>query len=302
MAQSAPAKGKTLKVKTLKVKTLKKYLSLVLGVATLAATLVIGEVATAAPKAAASCKAGALSTLKTGVLTIGTDNPAYGPWFDSNKPANGKGFESAVAFAVAKQLGYPAAQVKWVVAPFNTVIQPGKKSFDFDINEVSITAERKKAVDFSSGYYDVAQALITTKTSKIAKAKTIADLKGAKIGAAVGTTSYATITGVIKPTAGPAVFDNNDIAKQALVNGQIDGLVVDLPTAFYIRDAELKDGLIVGQFAPTAGGEQFGLVLSKASPLTACVTKAVDALRSNGTLKAITAKWLSGTVGAPVLK
>ena len=282
---------------------MKKYLSLALGVVTLAATLVIADISIAAPQAAStSCKSGALSTVKSGIITVGTDDPAYGPWFDNNTPSNGKGFESAIAFAVAKQLGYPASKVKWVKAPFNTVIQPGKKSFDFDINEVSITAERKKAVDFSSGYYDVAQALITTKTSKIAGAKTIADLKSAKIGAAVGTTSYSTITGVIKPTAGPAVFDNNDIAKQSLVNGQIDGLVVDLPTAFYIRDAELKNGLIVGQFAPKSGGEQFGLVLSKGSPLTACVTKAVDALRGNGSLKTITAKWLSGTVGAPVLK
>ena len=192
--------------------------------------------------------------------------------------------------------------MKWVKAPFNTVIQPGKKSFDFDINEVSITPERKKAVDFSSGYYDVAQALITTKGSKIASAKSIADLKGAKIGAEVGTTSYQTIIDRIKPTQAPAVFDNNDVAKQSLINGQIDGLVVDLPTAFYITDAELDNGLIIGQFAPKAGAEQFGLVLSKGSPITSCVTAAVNALRKNGTLSAIAGKWLSNTAGAPVLK
>jgi len=252
--------------------------------------------------AAAACKAGALATVKTGVITVGTDDPAYGPWFDSNTPSNGKGFESAIAYAVAKQLGYPAAKVVWVKAPFNTVIQPGKKSFDFDINEVSITPERKKAVDFSSGYYDVAQALIATKTSKIAGAKTLSDLANAKIGAAVGTTSYTTITKTIKPKKAPAVFDNNDIAKQSLVNGQIDGLVVDLPTAFYITAAELKNGIIVGQFAPKSGAEQFGLVLSKANPITGCVTTAVNALRANGSLKSIAAKWLSNTAGAPVLK
>ena len=282
---------------------MKRRLALVLSIATL-----IGAVATSEPAsakfsaAAASCKAGALATLKTGVITVGTDDPAYGPWFDNNNPANGKGFESAIAYAVAKQLGYPAAKVKWVKASFNTVIQPGKKPFDFDINEVSITADRKKAVDFSSGYYDVAQALITTSTSKIAKAKTLADLKSAKIGAEVGTTSYATIIGTIKPKSAPAVFDNNDVAKQSLINGQIDGLVVDLPTAFYITAAELKNGLIVGQFAAKAGSEQFGLVLSKGSPLTSCVTGAVDALRANGSLKTIAAKWLSTTAGAPVLK
>jgi polar amino acid transport system substrate-binding protein len=170
--------------------------------------------------------------LTPGILTIGTDDPAYTPWFDNNKPSDGKGFESAVAYAVAKQLGYPAAKVKWVKASFNTVIQPGKKSFDFDINEVSITPERAKAVDFSTGYYDVAQAIITTTKSKIAKAKTIADLANAKLGATVGSTSYSTITDVIKPKTKPSVFDTNDVATQALKNGQIDGLVLDLPTAF----------------------------------------------------------------------
>jgi polar amino acid transport system substrate-binding protein len=252
--------------------------------------------------ATASNAATTLKTLKAGYLTIGTDDPAYTPWFDSNKPANGKGFESAVAYAVAKQLGYPASKVKWVKAPFNTVIQPGKKAFDFDINEVSITPERAKAVDFSTGYYDVAQALITTTKSKIAKAKTIADLANAKLGAAVGTTSYTTITDVIKPKAKPSVFDTNDIATQALINGQIDGLVLDLPTAFYVAAASLKNGLIVGQFAPKSGSEQFGLVLSKGSALTKSVSAAVDALRANGTLKKIAAQWLSNTAGAPVLK
>jgi polar amino acid transport system substrate-binding protein len=252
--------------------------------------------------ATASNAATTLKTLNAGYLTIGTDDPAYTPWFDSNKPANGKGFESAVAYAVAKQLGYPASKVKWVKAPFNTVIQPGKKAFDFDINEVSITPERAKAVDFSTGYYDVAQALITTTKSKIAKAKSIADLANAKLGAAVGTTSYSTITDVIKPKAKPSVFDTNDIATQALINGQIDGLVLDLPTAFYVAAASLKNGLIVGQFAPKSGSEQFGLVLSKGSALTKSVSAAVDALRANGTLKKIAAQWLSNTAGAPVLK
>ena len=280
-----------------------KRLVLALSLATLIGAVTMTDSASAHLKtAASSCKTGALATLKAGVITVGTDDPAYSPWFDSNKPSNGKGFESAIAYAVAKQLGYPAAKVNWVKASFNTVIQPGKKPFDFDINEVSITADRKKAVDFSSGYYDVAQALITTSTSKIAKAKKLADLKNAKIGAAVGTTSYTTITGTIKPKVAPAVFDNNDVAKQSLVNGQIDGLVVDLPTAFYITAAELKNGLIVGQFAPKAGSEQFGLVLSKGSALTSCVSGAVDALRANGSLKTIAAKWLATTAGAPVLK
>ena len=243
-----------------------------------------------------------LPTLTPGVLTIGTDDPAYTPWFDNNKPANGKGFESAVAYAVAKQLGYPASKVKWVKATFNTVIQPGKKAFDFDINEVSITPERAKAVDFSTGYYDVAQALITTTKSKIAKAKSVSDLVNAKLGASIGSTSYATITKVIKPKAKPSVFDTNDIATQALKNGQIDGLVLDLPTAFYVAGAELSNGLIIGQFAPKAGSDQFGLVLTKGSSLTKSVSAAVNALRANGTLKALASKWLASAGGAPVLK
>ena len=277
---------------------MKKQLGIAVIATALVGSLSLGFSATASNAATA----GSLKTLNSGFLTIGTDDPAYSPWFANNKPANGKGFESAVAYAVAKQLGYPAAKVKWVKAPFNTVIQPGKKSFDIDINEVSITPERAKAVDFSTGYYDVAQALITTTKSKIAKAKTIADLANAKLGAAVGTTSYTTITDVIKPKAKPSVFDTNDIATQALINGQIDGLVLDLPTAFYVAAASLKNGLIVGQFTPKSGSEQFGLVLSKGSALTKSVSAAVDALRANGTLKKIAAKWLSNTAGAPVLK
>jgi len=277
-----------------------KY-GIALVVTALIGSLSIGYTASAA-NAAGACKAGALSTLTTGTLTIGTDDPAYSPWFDNNKPADGKGFESAVAYAVAKQLGYSAKKVKWVKASFNTVIQPGKKAFDFDINEVSITPERAKAVDFSTGYYDVAQALVTTTKSKIAKAKSIADLAKAKLGAAVGTTSYSTITDVIKPKVKPSVFDTNDIATQALINGQIDGLVLDLPTAFYVSAAALKNGLIVGQFAPKAGSEQFGLVLSKGSTLTSCVSSAVDALRVNGSLKTLASTWLGNTAGAPVLK
>lgn len=277
---------------------MKKQLGIAVIATALVGSLSLGFSATASNAATA----GSLKTLNSGFLTIGTDDPAYTPWFDSNKPANGKGFESAVAYAIAKQLGYPASKVKWVKAAFNTVIQPGKKSFDIDINEVSITPERAKAVDFSTGYYDVAQALITTTKSKIAKAKTIADLVNAKLGAAVGTTSYSTITDVIKPKAKPSVFDTNDIATQALINGQIDGLVLDLPTAFYVAAASLKNGLIVGQFTPKSGSEQFGLVLAKGSALTKSVSAAVDALRAKGTLKKIAAKWLSNTAGAPVLK
>ena len=278
-----------------------KKFGILVAVTSIAASLLTASTL-AAPSQAAACKSGGLNTLSKGVLTIGTDNPAYSPWFDNNTPSNGKGFESALAYAVAKQLGYPSAKVKWVKAPFNTVIQPGKKSYDFDINQVSITPERAKAVDFSSGYYDVAQAIVTVAGSKIEKAKSIKDLSNAKLGAAVGTTSYTTITSVIKPKSKASVYDSNDVATQALINGQIDGLVLDLPTAFYVAYVQLKKGAIVGQFVAKAGGEQFGLVLTKGSALTSCVSLAVDALRANGSLKAIAKKWLSSSAGVPILK
>lgn len=250
-----------------------------------------------------ACAKGALDTRTSGRLTIATDEPAYEPWFKDDKPANGKGFESAVAYAVAKQLGYDSSRVAWQTVPFNKAFAPGEKTFDFDINQVSISAERKKAVDFSSGYYDVRQAVIALKGSKAARAKSLADLKEVKLGAQVGTTSLDYIDDVVKPKRQPAAYAKNDQAKSALKNGQVDAIVVDLPTAFYITAAEVTDAKIVGQFENTAGTpEQFGLVLDKGSALTPCVTKAVDALRADGTLAAIEKQWLSEAVDAPVLK
>jgi polar amino acid transport system substrate-binding protein len=257
------------------------------------------------PTASASglaCGKDQLRTLTAGKLTFGTDEPVYPPWFVDNKPDNGEGFEGAVAKAVAEKLGYPAADVVWVRVPFNNAIAPGPKTFDIDINEFSITEERRAAVDFSSPYYDVTQAVIALKSSKIAGAKTLADLAGAKLGAQVGTTSYRAITEVVKPTAEPAVYNNNDDAKAALQNGSIDGLVLDLPTAFFVTAAEIEDSLIVGQLAqPSGQPEQFGLVLDKGSPLTPCVSQAVDALKADGTLKRIEDQWLADVAGAPVL-
>jgi len=253
--------------------------------------------------AAATCAKGKLATETSGKLTIATDEPAYEPWFKDDKPANGEGFESAVAYAVAKQLGYDKANVVWQSVPFNKAFAPGEKTFDFDINQVSISTERKKAVDFSSGYYDVRQAVIALKTSKAAKATSIADLKGLKLGAQVGTTSLNYIEDVVKPTQEPAAYAKNDQAKSALQNGQVDAIVVDLPTAFYITAAEVTDAKIVGQFENQGGTpEQFGLVLDKGSALTSCVTTAVDALRKDGTLASIEKQWLSDAVDAPVLK
>lgn len=257
---------------------------------------------TSSASASATCDPASMKTKTAGTLTIGTDKPAYEPWFVDDDPSNGKGYESAVAYAIADQLGYAKDKVTWVVAPFNTVITPGEKAFDMDLNQVSISDERKNAVDFSSGYYDVRQAVITYKGSPIDGKTTVADLKNAKFGAQVGTTSYTAAKDQIQPTAQIAVFDTNDLAVQALKNKQIDGIVADLPTAFYMTAAQLDDGVIVGQL-PSAGStpEQFGAVLDKGSPLTACITQAVDALRADGTLDKLVAQWLS-TQGAPELK
>ncbi|MFF8863669.1 ABC transporter substrate-binding protein [Streptomyces sp. NPDC015139] len=263
------------------------------------------EKASTAPSgpAAKSCVRGKLTTSTSGKLTIATDEPAYEPWFKDDKPASGKGFESAVAYAVAKRLGYSEDRVVWQSVPFNKAFAPGVKTFDFDINQVSISAERKKAVDFSSGYYDVRQAVVALKGGKASGAKSVADLRDLKLGAQVGTTSLDYITDVVKPKQEAAVYAKNDQAKSALKNGQVDAVVVDLPTAFYITGAEVTNAKIVGQFENRGGTpEQFGLVLDKGSALTACVTGAVDALRKDGTLTDLEKQWLSDAVDAPVLK
>lgn len=250
----------------------------------------------------AQCTKDALALKTDGTLTIGTDSPAYSPWFEDNDPANGEGYESAVAYAVADQLGFAADEVTWTTVSFNASFAPGTKTFDFFVNQVSITDERKTAVDFSSGYYSVRQAVVTVKGSSIASAASIADLKAAKLGAQVGTTSYAAITDQIAPTQDAAVFNTNDDAVKALQNGQIDGLVVDLPTALYLSAATITDGVLVGQLPQTsADAEQFGLVLEKDSGLTACVTQAVDALEADGTLAELQKTWLTESAGAKEL-
>ncbi|MGY4709511.1 ABC transporter substrate-binding protein [Mycolicibacterium sp. CBM1] len=251
--------------------------------------------------AAGGCDKGSLPTLKAGLLTFGTDQPAYPPWFVDDNPANGKGFESAVAYAVARKLGYDTKDVAWVRVPFNAAIAPGPKTFDANLNEFSITDERKNAVDFSSPYYDVTQAVVTVKSSPAAKATTLAALRGLRLGAQVGTTSYDAAE-ALGTTAPVAVYNNNDDAKAALTNGQIDALVVDLPTAFEVQ-SELTDGSIVGQLPSGTGKpEEFGIVLDKGSPLTSCVSGAVDALRSDGTLATLQQQWLAEAGNAPLLK
>jgi polar amino acid transport system substrate-binding protein len=252
--------------------------------------------------AADECTPDTLDTLTPGTLTIATDSPAYEPWFVDDDPTNGEGYESAVAYAVAEQLGYTEDQVTWVTVPFNKVVQPGPKDFDFDVNQVSITEERRNAVDFSSGYYDVRQTVITNKGSAIDGVTSLAGLADAKLGAQVGTTSLTAIEEQVQPSEDAAVFDTNDQAVQALKNGQIDGIVVDLPTAYYMTAVQLDDGLIVGQLPLPEGSdvEQFGAVLDKGSPLTDCVSQAVDTLREDGILDQIADQWLEQQ-GAPEL-
>lgn len=252
--------------------------------------------------ASSACAKDQLKLVASPKLTIGTDKPAYEPWFSGDDPSNGKGYESAVAYAIADKLGFAKTEVAWAVVPFNTAIAPAPKSFDLDLNQISISEERRKAVDFSSGYYDVRQAVVTYKGSPIDAKTSVADLAGATLAAQVGTTSYTAITSQIKPSNAPKVFDTNDLAVQALKNKQVDGIVVDVPTAFYIAAAQLDNGVIVGQL-PAAGGatEQFGAVLDKGSPLTPCVTLAVDALRADGTLTRLQQQYLANA-GAPELK
>jgi polar amino acid transport system substrate-binding protein len=249
----------------------------------------------------AECAQG--KTLKDGVLTVGTDSPAYDPWFRDNDPTNGKGFESAVAYAVAEQLGFDKSAVTWTKVPFNKSYAPGDKDFDFDINQISITPERQKVVTFSDGYYTAAQALIALKGSPVADATSLADLKDFKLGAQTGTTSLKAIRDDIQPTSEPLVFDDTNVAKQALLNGQVDAIVADLPTAFYISAVQIPSSTIVGQFQQQSGlPEQFGMLFGKDNPLAECVNLALAAMKDDGTLAAIEQKWLSDTVDVPVLQ
>jgi polar amino acid transport system substrate-binding protein len=255
------------------------------------------------PTAAGSCDPAGLTTLTPGTLTIGTDQPVYPPWYLDDDPTSGEGFESAVAYAIAGELGYADDAVTWVRVPFNAAIAPGPKTFDINLTEFSINDERRRAVDFSAPYYDVAQAVIAIEGNPFAGATSIAELKDARIGGQVGTTSYQAIVDQITPTTAPSVFNTNDDAKLALSNGQIDALVLDLPTAFFVTSAELDGGVIVGQLPAGSGTpEQFGAVLDKDSPLTGCVSAAVETLRAAGTLDEIEQEWLASAGTAPELR
>lgn len=255
-----------------------------------------------APAAETPTESGALPTITEGKLTIGTGLPAYEPWVVGDAPESGEGFEAAVAYAVAEQLGFAPEDVVWVRTSFDEAIAPGVKNFDFNLQQFSITDERKEFVDFSSPYYSTTQAVITIAGSKADGVTTVAGLKDLVIGAPTGTTSFTAIEDVIAPTAGAQAFNTNDDAVAALQSGQVDAIVVDLPTALYLTAAVLDGGVIVGQLPGEGSGDQFGLVLDKDSPLTEAVSAAVDALRENGTLAALESTWLADYANAPVLQ
>ena len=265
----------------------------------------------ATPSAQASCDKGDLELVKPPGLTVGTDNPAFPPWFgggtqsstwEINDPSTGDGFESAVAYQVAADLGFQKTDVKWVVVPFNQSFKPGPKDFDFDINQISITPERAKAVDFSEPYYDVNQALVALEGTPITNAKTLADLKPYKFGAQIGTTSYKHITDTIQPSKDASVYDTNNDAVSALKAKQIDGIVVDLPTAFFVTAAQLEGSKIVGQFPAAGAQEQFGMVLAKGSSLTKCVDEVLTRLKADGQLEDIQRTWLTTRAQVPVIE
>jgi len=255
---------------------------------------------TSGSASAANCPKGKLPTQKQGVLTVATDEPAYPPYFENDDPTNGEGFESAVAYAIGKQLGYPPAKVEWTVEPFNSSYAPGPKSFDFDVNQISITPPREKAVDFSAPYYTANQAVVALKDSEAAKAKSLAELKDAKIGVQISTTSLEAVEEEIEPSSKPEVFNSSNDVVTALKNEQIDAVVVDLPTALYLTAVQVPQATIVGQFS-APGGDQWGALLEKESALTGCVSQAVEALESSGELEEITQRWMSKAAGAPEL-
>jgi len=257
---------------------------------------------TASASAAASCSKSSISKMlyAPGALTVATDQPAYPPWFESNDPANGKGYESAVAYAVAKQLGFSPSQVKWAHEPFNNSYAPGPKKFDFDINEISYTPQRATAVTFSNSYYDVQQALVALKGTPIVTKHSPADLKNYVYGDQVGTTSLAFINSQIQPSSPPRVFNTLNDVKQALQTHQIAALVTDTPTAQYISSSEISGSLMVAQFPST--GEHYGLLFTKGNPLVNCVNKALATLKSNGTLQQLQSKYLQIYTSVPTIK
>src|SRR3954453_5973907 len=252
-----------------------------------------------ATAAADPCAKPGLALFSAGKLTIGTDKPAYPPYFEDDDPANGKSFESAVAYAVARELGFDKTEVEWTVVPFNSSYAPGPKTFDFDINQISITPQRAKRVDFSEPYFEAPQAVVAPAGSPVANASSLAALADAKIGVQVGTTSLDAVNASIKPKSQPQVFNDSNDTVRALKGKRVDAIVVDLPTAFYLIGAEVEDAKIVGQFA-APGGDRWGMLLPKGSKLTGCVNQALAKLRDSGQLEKLQSQWMGGEAAPPL--
>ena len=247
------------------------------------------------------CTPDQLETLESGKLTVATDKPAFPPYFVDDDPTNGKGFESAVAYAIADQLGFAKGDVNWVVEPFNSSYAPGPKDFDFDVNQISITPKRAEAVDFSAPYYVAEQAIVALKDSDLANATSLADFADATIGVQIGTTSQEAVDASIAPSTPPKVFDTSNDVVTALKNEQVDAVVLDVPTAYFLTAVQVPEGTTVGQF-PAPGGDEWGALLQKDSPLTACVSAAIEELSASGDLPAIEKRWMSDVTNAPVLE
>jgi polar amino acid transport system substrate-binding protein len=262
--------------------------------------------------AAEACTKGQLNLIEPGTLTIGTGNPAYPPWyeggtlkgssFEVNDPATGKGYESAVAYALAKELGFAKGDVKWIAVPFNLTFKPGPKNFDFAMQQISFNPQRAKAVNFSNSYYDVNQALVALTDETIADATSFSDLKNAKLGAVVGTTSYDYVVDNVEPDDKPFVYDTLDANVAALRAGQIDGLVTDFPTAYYIANVQLSNATLVGRFPTIGSQERFGLTFEKRNSLVGCVNDALARLKQDGTLRRLEQQWITSKAHAPLIQ
>jgi polar amino acid transport system substrate-binding protein len=284
-----------------------------LGLALTILALGVAATATGGPSTQAAipgCAKSSLNLLEEGQLSLGTDNPAFDPWWSGgskskdweiNDPSTGKGYESAVAYQIAKRLGFTKAQVTWSAVPFLRSFAPGKKSFDFYLGQVSSYPERRKAVTFSVSYYNVNQAVAGLKANPISKVRSLAGLKQYRLGASVGTTSYNYIVKFIKPTQAPRVYDTVNDVVTALKNKQIDGMVHDFPSMGYVTNVQVPGSTVVGRLPTQGPQEHFGIVFQKGNALVRCVNKAVNQMRADGTLKRLEVRWL-GQKGAPILK
>lgn len=269
---------------------------------TTATTVTIALVSTAA-NAAGHCATG--KTITDGKLTIATGNPAYFPWVMDNDPSSGKGFEAAVAYAVAAAMGFEDEDVVWTSASFDQSIQPGDKDFDFNLQQFSITSDREKVVDFSLPYYSAAMAVLTRKGVIDAGAKPEIDsLKGLIWGADANTTGLQMIQGLIAPAKEPLLYNDNNDVVAAMKANQIDAALFDLPTALYLSAVVLDDGAMLGQFPAdrAENPDQFGMLMSEGNPIKTCVDEAIKSIAADGTLAKIEAEWLQQTTGVPVIR